>query len=514
MKGDFTRDTFHPEKHYSRVLMQQGRVLLDADFNEEVSLSVHQQRTFATDLIGSHGGPVDRLGFRFFRAEDGTYRITQGRYYVDGLACENNAPRAVELQLDPNQPQLVYLDAWERPVTCLEDEHLREKALGPVDTCIRAQAVWRVRNAPVPMPAPIVVHAAVIRTNLAAAVAETRAKLQTEMLKPECTAATVGDAATKLAAAEVSLACVERELGTVLDVYWQGYCTNTLQAQSSGLLRAQLKRQEGTNDLCSVAPAIRYRGRENHLYRVEVHDGGPLDAARFKWSRDNGSVATQVIEISGNRIQVAQARAFAPGDWVEFCDEDVESGSGSAPKPLQKLASVEGDSLIFAASALPPAWAALEAGSRLRCWNGILPPGVQPEAPYDVEDGVQIGFLAGSFRTGDYWLIPARAIDGSIEWPSAPAATFIPPHGIKHHYAPLALAVVGANGGVPQIFSLQHTFEPLATLASAAARAAQPAEEVVTPAPAATPAAPATPGKSPARVRPRNTTPRKTGTPK
>ena len=30
MKGDFSRITFDPKKHYSRVLMQQGRVQLDA----------------------------------------------------------------------------------------------------------------------------------------------------------------------------------------------------------------------------------------------------------------------------------------------------------------------------------------------------------------------------------------------------------------------------------------------------------------------------------------------------
>ena len=30
MKGDFTRFTHHPGKHYSRVLKQQGRVDLDA----------------------------------------------------------------------------------------------------------------------------------------------------------------------------------------------------------------------------------------------------------------------------------------------------------------------------------------------------------------------------------------------------------------------------------------------------------------------------------------------------
>ena len=38
MKGDFTRDLFDPTKHYSGVLMQQGRVQLDADWNEQGSI--------------------------------------------------------------------------------------------------------------------------------------------------------------------------------------------------------------------------------------------------------------------------------------------------------------------------------------------------------------------------------------------------------------------------------------------------------------------------------------------
>ena len=39
MKGDYSRDTFDPAKHFTRVLMQQGRVQLDADWNEQAALS-------------------------------------------------------------------------------------------------------------------------------------------------------------------------------------------------------------------------------------------------------------------------------------------------------------------------------------------------------------------------------------------------------------------------------------------------------------------------------------------
>jgi hypothetical protein len=35
MKGDFSRIRYAPEKHYTRVLKQQGRVDLDSDWNEQ-----------------------------------------------------------------------------------------------------------------------------------------------------------------------------------------------------------------------------------------------------------------------------------------------------------------------------------------------------------------------------------------------------------------------------------------------------------------------------------------------
>ena len=34
MAGDYSRRTFHPNKHYTGVLQQQGRVQLDGDWNE------------------------------------------------------------------------------------------------------------------------------------------------------------------------------------------------------------------------------------------------------------------------------------------------------------------------------------------------------------------------------------------------------------------------------------------------------------------------------------------------
>jgi hypothetical protein len=57
MKADLTRDTFHPLKHYARVLTQQGRVQLDADMNEQAAILLRYLQTLAADLIGPAGGP-------------------------------------------------------------------------------------------------------------------------------------------------------------------------------------------------------------------------------------------------------------------------------------------------------------------------------------------------------------------------------------------------------------------------------------------------------------------------
>src|SRR2546426_11426195 len=63
MRGDFSRVTFRPENHFSRVLLQQGRVQLDAEFNEHVDIEAYRDRATARDVIGRAGAPLDGGGF-------------------------------------------------------------------------------------------------------------------------------------------------------------------------------------------------------------------------------------------------------------------------------------------------------------------------------------------------------------------------------------------------------------------------------------------------------------------
>ena len=52
MAGDYTRRTFTSKADHSGVLMQQGRVTLDADFNELVELLDHRLRAEVVDMFG------------------------------------------------------------------------------------------------------------------------------------------------------------------------------------------------------------------------------------------------------------------------------------------------------------------------------------------------------------------------------------------------------------------------------------------------------------------------------
>ena len=51
MKGDFTSLNFQADNHYSSVRLQQGRVQLDADWNEQIDIAAHRDETTATDVM-------------------------------------------------------------------------------------------------------------------------------------------------------------------------------------------------------------------------------------------------------------------------------------------------------------------------------------------------------------------------------------------------------------------------------------------------------------------------------
>lgn len=164
MKGDFTRRTFRPEKHYSSVRMQQGRMQLDADWNEQAEIQQYLARSQTRDLIGPSGVPAETPSGFAIQVRDGTLFIGPGHFYVSGILCENDQERRYHEQPDyPVAPlnintalaaggMLAYLDVWERHISGLEDADLIEVALGGADTATRSRVVCQVKLTPAARP--------------------------------------------------------------------------------------------------------------------------------------------------------------------------------------------------------------------------------------------------------------------------------------------------------------------------------------------------------------------------
>ena len=155
MGGDYSRLRFDRRKHYAAVLLQQGRVLLDSDFNEGGAIRDHLWRTFVRDVLGSCAFPRDDDGGAGFAVTtDGrSVTIGAGHAWIDGLLCEVEADTDAEAQSDLPDAQLptqsgrfvAYLDVWQREVTAAEDPSIHEPAGRGSDTTTRVATVWQVR---------------------------------------------------------------------------------------------------------------------------------------------------------------------------------------------------------------------------------------------------------------------------------------------------------------------------------------------------------------------------------
>src|SRR5437016_4202417 len=171
MNGGCSRFTFDPTKHYAGVLHQQGRVLLGSDWNEEVLERRALLQQEIVDVIGPSGMPS--LGsFQILPSVNPTrpddFQITAGRCYVNGMLCQLDANVSYLTQPDfPDPPAiamptgsssvtaLIYLEVWQRLITSLEDDSIREIALGGPDTSARLKTIVQVKAAVLPSSAGV-----------------------------------------------------------------------------------------------------------------------------------------------------------------------------------------------------------------------------------------------------------------------------------------------------------------------------------------------------------------------
>ena len=434
MAGDHTRRTFDPRRDFVGVFEQQGRVRVDADLNELVEAVDRRFRVTTMDIVGRAVVPKETPDGFAIALSGGNLTIGPGRAYVDGILADNHGvgipPPALHFDdateelrgtdplpydpqpylpnptpLPPNGIHLAYLDVWHRERTWAEDPSLLDPALYGVDTATRRQTVWQVR--------------------LLANVGENvRCDTPDDQI-PGWTAAT-RPAASRLTTAAVAV--------------------------------------PASTDPCEVPPLGGYRGVTNRLYRVEIHTGGGFGQARWKWSRDNASLASPVLAVNGADLTVARTGRdkvlrFATGDRVEITDDEREL-EGRAGE-MARIASVDQSRAVVTLTG--PLAGAFGAATRIRRWDqtsaqvgadGLIPLTNQPVV---LEDGVQVTFTldpeiaGGTFRPNEHWVFAARVADASVE-----VLTAEPPLAPHHHYARLAVI----NSGTGTVMDCRELWPP------------------------------------------------------
>jgi len=89
VSGDYSRYNFDPRRYFTSVLMQQGRVALDSDWNEFSTIIERRLRAETVDIIGRAVVPKETAnGFKITPAVvngKNTLTIGRGRIYVHGL---------------------------------------------------------------------------------------------------------------------------------------------------------------------------------------------------------------------------------------------------------------------------------------------------------------------------------------------------------------------------------------------------------------------------------------------
>lgn len=424
MTGDFSRwrGPNARAQGYTGLLMQQGRLYTDSEWNEAQAILTERAEDALSRVIGPGATPKAAPGFAI-SAGAGGFQIGGGAYWVAGVRVENAAPLAYADQrgapaladtVQDGAELLVYLELRKDQVTALQDPLLADPALSGVDTAVLERAHWRVG----------------IR----------------------------------------ALTLTEPERATLIRRAGCGHAPDFADWQpGTGRMSAGTAPASDLPDDsdCLIPPDAGYLSQENQLYRVQILQGGSRAQARFVWSRENASVQARLARNAAGQFILQGARedealGFPSGTWVEVIDDrDVALGR---PGTMTRMTLADG------IASFSPGIGNFDqlVNPRLRRWDhgGASALGLPLSGtPTALERGVQVAFTDGSYVAGDAWMFEARAATGGVIWPPYPGAAdeAVPPMNWGLRRVPRALAR-RAGAGIGTITDLRATFPALSCL--------------------------------------------------
>jgi hypothetical protein len=502
MPSDRSRRTDTLRDGYSGVVAQQGRVILDRDFNALQGLTAERIALDALDFVGPCGTPDD--GFRISlpqasppapplwsppasfgsaSREERDFLISPGTMYVGGQRAElfgRQAGHAITYSyfdqpdwIHPPDPfavtasglevlirrrfvrELAYLELCEQEVSAVEDPELLDVALGGPDTTQRIKFLRRVKREFVVGPDCVTAWDEAIAL-----------WLQRDGLRLE--------------PATMRLAPVVRlQVGFTQDV-----------AQSNP---------------CDPVATGGYLGADNQLVRVQISDAGTPQggAARLLWGYDNASFLYRVTGVSGDGAQLTLAQdppdAFhipQTGQLVEILrtaavlgrEPDVSDPAAQGSilrvvaeargvlrrlkQPYGPVVSGDPTSYLVLDSPLPDEYAKDSAPLFVRVWQAELSfqrtgdtvELIDPASGASTGVQVTISLPPGDVLTvGAFWQFALRPATPQGVYPERLLTAPQPPDGPHRWACPLAV-IDWTNASGPLVIDCRQQFDSLVEL--------------------------------------------------
>ena len=433
MGSDRVRVSYDEKQQYRSVVMQQGRVTLEADANEALQIVNEEIRHDALDFVGPTGTPDD--GYRITPDGAGTdFQVQAGTMYVGGVRAylpKGNPPITYKYTSQPDwlfpappdpappSTELVFLHLLEQEISAVEVPSLKDVALGGPDTAQRSRLLQHVH------------------------------RLATQ--SKDCSGAWQE--------------AIARWNAQGLDFH-----PNSMRVLPQAALKVSFSQDNTSPDLCKPVAQGGYLGADNQLIRVEICEVDQAGNAKFLWGFDNASFLYQVTAVDnqhlqlGSRpvdqyhqprnqqaVQVLRSTAkLSNGAYVAYAaDIDnppankfsvVTTLAGAYIPDSQQVALNDALSNDFV-NLTDPTDPTQKTQLYLRIWEERLDL-VANTATSLGQTGVQVTFKAGAsgkYHVGDYWTFAVRPSTSTPVYPERYLNDFQPADGPRQWVCPLAV---------------------------------------------------------------------------
>ncbi|MCK5243486.1 right-handed parallel beta-helix repeat-containing protein [bacterium] len=382
MKGDFSKWTLKPNKNFNDVLHQQGKVLLDSDWNDRVILTNHWQQRAGRDIIGAHIFAVpahDPVGFKVESAalsgDKAELKVFPGHGWLNGYLVhlegeglqsrtadylENSPGDATNIEEGITRDAVV-LEIWQEAVNGYQvPDELIEPALGGPDTTERLHTAMAFK---------------LFRLSEGDHCQNIHDKIKDD-------------------------------------------------TGNSGKLEVTLTPSATSGEECPVVQSGGYTGFEHNLYRIEIAQlDNPEEGKKFKWSSLNGGLVgrgdydatdplKKIITITANLTAITSL--YRKTFYLEIVEYNESAGNWQV---IYGANTVLNGNVLELGQDFFTAKAPSDSNVFFRLWDGVelieeykKPAGSTLEK--ELQDGIRLAFDnedTKDYRPGDYWQFTVRA---------------------------------------------------------------------------------------------------------